>query len=347
MTDWAALVWLPEEVQVLTEHTAFSLPAVIAPAERFGLRLTADERGWLYLRIAGGRQPFWLSRDHGETFTPMPPIPDGDRPIPVHDCKVHRRAGLVSALEGERVWFGLANGEWQPRALPPDIQVRDVSIDAQGGLWCVGSVRSQRIPDEETEAAVRFQAVPATPFEARSPRLSPSAAAKLIANGGLAELRTINAEREPPVATSICSWLLEDSSSFVFIFLPERTYSRRLRGEMVCHVDRPQSGLVRVFTHQGGIWQGRGPSLRRSSIAQAIKQALASARQPVLIRGLDASAEKMVVAVEVSPPGVSDFVQDPEFTALCMSLNGGASFDLIHRRTFDREGEIQDVAWLN
>jgi hypothetical protein len=88
-------------------------------------------------------------------------------------------------------------------------------------------------------------------------------------------------------------------------------------------------------------WYWRA-KLLRPSIAKAIQQALAIARRPILIRGLDANGEKIVVAVEVSPPGAGDFVQNPELTALRMSLNGGVSFDLIHRRAVDREGEIQD-----
>lgn len=73
------------------------------------------------------------------------------------------------------------------------------------------------------------------------------------------------------IATSICSWILDDSSSFVFIFYPNRTYVKRLKGELICHIDRPQRDTVRVFTYQGSIWQDNGRGLKRHSIVGAIK----------------------------------------------------------------------------
>jgi hypothetical protein len=148
------------------------------------------------------------------------------------------------------------------------------------------------------------------------------------------------------IATSISSWLLDDNSSFVFIFYENHTYARRLRGELICHVDRPQRNTVRVFSYQGGVWQNHARGLKRSSIIASIEKALAIKNRHILIRGLDTRGEKIVAAVEVAPARAGDIVQDPEFTAVCVSGDDGRSFDEKRRFIFENDGEVQDVAWI-
>nr|CBH39168.1 hypothetical protein BSM_26460 [uncultured archaeon] len=344
---FATLVWTPECIRILTGSAKFTANLAIALEDRYWLGLFSDHFGQLYLRAAWGRQPFWVSRDGGIAFEPLNPVPGDGMPIPGYRCKVHPSTGVVTAMEGHTVWIHTAANRWWCRELPRDLHVRDISIDPKGGFWCAGSVDSQRIPGEETEAAVRYQSEPGAPLQPRSPHLSSFDAAKVIAKGGLGELRTIDAEAHPVIATSVCSWLLDDSSSFVFIFGPNRTHVRRLKGEMICFVDRPQSGTVRVFTCQGGVWQGSGPRLKRYSIVAPIRKSLGISERYILVRGIDTRREKMVVAVEVSPPGVYDCAQDPDFTAVCVSVNGGVSFEMVYRFTFSDGIEIQDVAWLH
>lgn len=347
MTPCATLVWTPNDIRVLTSHNEFTMRFAVAADQRYSLRLSSDQTGRLFLRAVQDRQPFWISLDKGMNFEPIPPIPGEHSPISAYRCKVHPTAGVVSALEHGLLWMHtVTTRHWQPRELPSDIHVRDISLDGQGGLWCAGSVDSRRIPGEETEAAVRYQATPAAAFQPRSPRLRPIDAVRVISEGGLAELRTIDAESEPVVATSVSSRLLDDSSSFVFIFAPNRTYVRRLKGEMVCLIDRSPIGTVRVFTHQGSIWQDRGTGWKRHSIVPAIVKSLMIPKRQILVRGLDAWGEEIAAAVEVAQPGVGDIAQDPEFTAACMSTDGGVSFTVTHRLTFKNGGEIEDVALL-
>ena len=73
---------------------------------------------------------------------------------------------------------------------------------------------------------MRYQRAPGAAFESRSPRLGLLDAANVIRQGGLAELRTIDAASDPVVATSICYGLLDDSSSFVFVFNPKKRMSK-------------------------------------------------------------------------------------------------------------------------
>lgn len=343
---FATLVWTPESVRVLTGPAEFTVEMTIAPEDRYWLGLFRDQMGQIYLRAAQKRQPFWISRDGDLNFDPLDPVPGDGEPIPGYRCKVHPTAGVVTAMEGHHVWVHTAADRWGRRELPEDLHVRDISIDPKGGFWCAGSVDSQRIPGEETEAAVRYQSEPGAPFQPRSPRLNPLDAARVIADGGLAELRTIDAENRPVIATSVCSWLLDDSSSFVFVFAPSRTHTRRLKGEMIRSIDRPKPGTVRVFTCQGTVWHGRGIRLKRHSIVGPIQKSLGISRRSILVRAVDTCEQRIVVAVEVSPPGVDGCVQDPEFTAVCVSINGGASFEMVHRFDFSEGIEIQDVTWL-
>lgn len=342
---WAALLWTADTVGVVTGGGDFGLGYAVAPDERYGLRLSADHVGRLYLRTVDEGQPLWVSLDKGASFKPAPPLPAGQTPVSIYNYKVHPASGVVSALGSRRLWvYSVPEGRWQARELPADIHVRDVSLDAQAGLWCVGSVDSRRLPGEETEAAVRYQPVPGAPFQPRPLRLTPADTARVIGEGGLAELRTINAEAAPPVATSICSWLLDDDSSFVFTTVANRTSVKRLKGEMICHIDRPRAGAVRVFTHQGSVWEGDGAAWKQHSLVAPLIKALTISKRQILIRGLDALGGRIAAAVEVSPPGAGDVAQDPEFTALCVSEDAGASFTVTRRLAFGDGGEIQDVA---
>jgi hypothetical protein len=344
----AALMWTSDDIRVLTNSGEFRLRRAISPDNRYSLRLWSDFAGRLYLRVVQDRQPFMISFDSGITFEPVPPIPGEGAPISAFHCKVHPALGVITVLETGILWmYDVTTRQWQTRELPSDIHVNDVSLDEQGGLWCAGSADSRRIPSEETEAAVRYQTARGVVFQSLSlRRLGPISSARVINEGGLAELRTIDAESEPIIGTSICSWLLDDSSSFVFIFYPNRTYVRRLKGEMICHIDRPRRATVRVFTYEGSVWQGIGTGLKRYSVVAAIESALIIRKRRILIRGLDTRGEKIVAAVEVTPLGANDIAQEPEFTAVCMSADGGKSFDVIQRLTFKNGGEIQDVAWL-
>lgn len=339
-------MWTPDDIRVLTKSGKFRLRRAINPDDRYSLRLRSDYAGRLYLRVVQDRQPFMISFDNGLNFEPVPSIPGGGAPISAYHCKIHPALGIITVLETGLLWmYSVLTRQWQPRELPSDIHVCDVGLDAQGGLWYAGSSDSRRIPGEKTEAAVRYQTERSAAFQSRSPRLTPLAAASVIDEGGLADLRTIDAECEPIITTSICSWLLDDSSSFVFIFYPNSTYVRRLKGELICHIDRPRRSTVRVFTYEGSVWQDSGTGLKRYSMVGAIEKALNIRKRRILVRGLDTRGEKIVAALEVNPPGSGDIAQEPEFTAVCMSVDGGKSFALTHRLTFKNGGEIQDVAW--
>jgi hypothetical protein len=342
ITGCAALLWTPDEIRVLTPNGEYRRRTSIAPDDRYCLRLISDDAGRLYLRTVDNRQPFAISLDQGRHFEPVLPIPAARTVISPYNYKVHPSSAVITALEPGQLWsYSITSARWESRDLPPDLHVRDVSFDANDGLWCAGSVASRRIPGEETEAAVRYQWAPAAAFESRSPRLGVLDAAKVIRQGGLAELRTIDAASDPVVATSICSWLLDDSSSFVFVFKPKKTHVQRLKGEMICRIDRSKPGALRVFTHQGTVWQQRWAIWNQSSLVQPIVKSLARSTQRILIRGMDACQETIATAVELSRP--ED--QEPELTALCVSESGGTLFEGFFRRMFNN-AEILDVALL-
>jgi len=343
----AALVWTPDAVRVLTSCSEFDLRLAIDRRDRFGLRLWSDYAGLLYVRVIDERRPLWISADKGATFKAIPLIPAEEKPVSAYNCKLHPASGIISALGCDRAWiYDGVSGQWGSRELPPDMHVKDVSIDAKQGFWYAGSVHSQRIPGEKTEAAMRYQPAPGAPFQPRSPRLSYADAVKVIKEGGLTELRTVDAEGEPVIATSLCAWLLEDSSSFIFVFDSDRTFASRLKDELISHVDR-SSNLLRIFTYQGSVWERNGSRWeQRDSLAGPIKRSLKVSKQTVLVRGLDVRQGKIAAAVEVGPPGAIDVAPDPELTAVCFSTDNGKSFELAHQEMSRSGAEIQDVVWI-
>jgi hypothetical protein len=343
----AALVWTPDTVRVLTGSGEFKLGLAIDRRNRFGLRLWSDRAGQLYLRVIDDRQPLWMSADKGTTFKPLPPLPVGHTPISAYNYKLHPASGIISALGHDLVWiYDAVGGKWRSRELPSDIHVKDISLDGQLGFWFAGSVDSRRIPGEKTEAAMRYQPAPGAAFQPRSPHLSYVDAVKVIKDGGLTELRTVEAEAEPVVATSLCSWLLEDSSSFIFTFDSKRTFVNRLKAELISQIDR-SSNSPRIFTYQGSVWERSGSRWERQrSLVAPIERSLKVSGRKILIRGLDVRQENVAAAVEVSPPGAADVAQDPEMTAVCLSTDNGRSFEVRRQEMSNSGAEIQDAALL-
>ncbi len=171
----------------------------------------------------------------------------------LHQWKVHPKAGVVTVLDSDRVHV-LTEECWESRPLPDHIETRDVSFLPDGALSCAGRVPSDRIPGATTEAAVRVQEAPDTPWQARSPRLGPLDAIQTIRSGGLAELRKLDAEGSPILASCLCSWFTEDESSFLFA----------LRSGGKDTVKRLKSDTVRLFDRSGAAGP-RAAAERRSS----------------------------------------------------------------------------------
>jgi|GEM_PF-2618834 len=342
----ASLVWSDSLLRVITSDAEFVVPQEFRKENLYWIKLFRDHEDRLYLRASQNRQPFWVSSDKA-TFTPVDPIPGRGEPLPEYNCKVHPDSGLITALERHTLWTGNTTGHWSARQLPPDLKVRDVSFDGNGGLWCAGAVASDRIPGEETEAAVRYQTEEGAPFEAQSPRLNIRDAGKVIAHGGLAELRSIDAGGHPVVATSICSSLLEDESSFVFFLGGQKTRVQKLKNELICHIDRPQTDTLRIFGCRGGLWKGSAPKLKRITIKESLMEMLGLSGREILVRGMDTSEESIALAVEIGQPDVLDVAQDPEFSAVCISMDGGVSFEMQQRFEFTDGVEALDVAFID
>ncbi len=345
--ELVTLLWTQDDIRVITEDTEFKAKLRIKSQDRYWLSLSSDYKGSIHLKIAQERCPFWISEDKGRTFKPLDCIPGDGSPIPGYRCKLHRGFGIVTALENNTLWVWGPSDRWKSRQLPQEMIVRDVSFDCEGGLWCAGSVISQRIPGEDTEAAVRYQAKEGSVFQSRSPRLDLQSALKVITKGGLTELRTIDAEGHLPVATSICSWFLEDESSFVYVFDHGRTYVTKLKTETVRYIDRPKPGIIRAFGCFGGIWQGMAARMKQQSITNSICEVLNEPKREILIRGMDAAGDKIAVAVEVGLSSISGFAQEPEFTAVCVSLDGGKSFELLHHFASGDDAEALDVTFCD
>lgn len=70
--------------------------------------------------------------------------------------------------------------------------------------------------------------------DASSPRLGLFDAVRTAQQGGLGELRTVDAEGRPALATSLCSWFAEDESSFLYPVHPSGRHKvKRLKDDTV------------------------------------------------------------------------------------------------------------------
>jgi len=332
---------------VFTNYAQSWIKHKVNSDERYSLRLQSDFAGRVFIRLTDGRKTSMVSDDFGSRFKWLPSLPGKGNPISPYNTKLHPATALVSVIDDDKLYiYDLSRQNWYSRSLPSGIKVNDISINSKGELWCAGSVSSKRLPNEDTEAAIRYQSSVGQRFISRSPQLNPFTASRIIRYGGLSELRTIDSEADPVICTSNCSWLLDDPSSFVFIFFPKKTIVKRFKGELICSTERLSNGLIRVFTYAGNLWTFNGKCWHKFSLVSSINNALFITNRKILIRGLDSRNEQIVTAVEVAPEGAGDFVQNPDFTAVCISEDGGNSFQVRKQFFFKDDKEIQDVALL-
>jgi hypothetical protein len=147
------------------------------------------------------------------------------------------------------------------------------------------------------------------------------------------------------VATSLCSWFVDDESSFAFLLGAGRSAAKRLPDETIRSIDRSTPGRVRIFTCQAGLWDIEDGTFRRRSLVPALQKALAVRDRTLVVRGMDVERHRWALAIEVAPDGRTA-ASDPDFTAACISDDDGESFTVTHRRTFRDGAEILDVSWL-
>ena len=112
--SWTAAIWAADGIRVVTESSEFGWSSAVSPQDRYAVRLASDCAGRLYVRAVDAQQPLWVSRDKGRTFEPIPPLADPLDAISVYGYKVHRRAGVVTALDREGLWcYDATIGRWR------------------------------------------------------------------------------------------------------------------------------------------------------------------------------------------------------------------------------------------
>ena len=338
------LVWTPAAIEVVSGQHRYLHRQAVPADQRYWFGIDGRIPGRLYLRCPAWQPPYQVSADGCRSFAPVESLPPEAGDISPYAWKLHPALPGLTALGSGLVWVLARDGAWRSRALATDLAVADVGFDPGGGLWCIGAAPSTRIPGETTEAAARYQSAPGAAFAPASPRLGAGDSLRVIRNGGLAALRSVDAEGSPVVATSLCSWFVDDESSFAFLLGPGRSSVERLPGETVRSIDRSSSGRVRIFTCQAGLWQVEHGGFRRRSLVPALERALAVRDRELIVRGMDAEGSRWALAVEVAAEHKTA-ATDPDFTAVCISDNDGESFEIVHRRTFRDGAEILDVSW--
>lgn len=339
------LIWTPTTLQVIAGQHTHEHHHVIPEDQRYWFGIDGRIPGRLYLRCPALVPPYQVSVDGGKSFAPVPSLPPEVGDVSPFAWKLHSALPGLTALGSGVVWVLARDGVWQPRALGIDLAVADVGFDPEGGMWCVGAAPSTRIPGEKTEAVARYQATPGAPFAPASPRLGAHDSLRVIRDGGLAALRSVDAEGSPVVATSLCSWFVEDESSFAFLLGQDHSAVKRLSNETVRSIDRSRPGRVRIFTCQAGLWQVEDGAFHHRSLVPALRKALSVRNRSLLVRGIDVEGSRWTLAVEVAPESKTA-ASDPDFTAVCISHDDGESFEIAHRRAFHEGAEILDVSWL-
>lgn len=339
------LIWTPTAIEVIAGQHTHELRHAIPADQRYWFGIDGRIPGRLYLRCPALMPPFHVSTDGGQSFAPVPSLPLEAGDISPFAWKLHPALPCLTARGSGVIWVLSHDGGWRPRAIATDLAVADVGFDPGGGLWCVGAVASTRIPGETTEAAARYQSAPGAPFAPASPRLDAGDSLRIIREGGLAALRSVDAEGVPVVATSLCSWFVDDESSFVFLLGSSRSIAKRIPAETVRRIDRSMSPRVRIFTCQAGLWQIEGGAFRHRSLVPALRRALSVRDRSLVVRGMDVEGSRWALAVEVCHED-KDAASDPDVTAVCISSDDGESFEITHHRAFRDGAEILDVSWL-
>jgi hypothetical protein len=340
-----------EEPEVRIETRA-SLQLAVSSDQRYDLllRMTSSTHGWLRVP-AGQRSLFIRVEEKGAFLTSTPPLPV-ESALDLHRGRIHA-CDLVTVIDRTYLYFLGTNMLWNRRPLPSDITTYDVSFDSSGGLWAVGKAPSLRIPNANSEVAIRYQSPSLTAFEPIFPRLSILALAKTILNGGMEQLHTIDAEDNPVCAISDCSWLLDDPSSFLFVSSISQQWSvKHLAGQFVRRLLRSTSGTLLIFTAGGTIFKVTNTGVvHLVSNAEVLRAVVfnacpfAPAAAKLLVRGADIKDGKIVVVAglyQANKPRLSWII-----TTACQSINTGISWSIL-AKTFPSNGdnELIDIAIL-
>lgn len=333
--DLATIIVLPGRVRLLLGRHRIEGELGVSESDRFDVRAWRSTDASVILRAPSGRSPLWRIAVDGSAIAPLPPVP-GEGPLEARAARVHGAAGVTTVLDPPVLWVLEPQDVWTPRALPDGMDVRDVSLDRAGGLWCAGEVPSGRIPGQDSELALRYQRHPGGRFGGRTPRLGLLDAARIVRHGGFTSLRHVDADGEPVVVTSICAWFLDDPSTFAFLVGAGKASVVRLEDETVAALDRPNPGQVRLVTHEANIWTlgGSGkPSSR--PLGPAVLSALGASSSQVVIRNAALRGDTIALAVEVN---------DGATSAALASRDGGATFEVVHRA--EGPAEVTDVVWM-
>jgi hypothetical protein len=336
----AALSWSPEGLGLSMDGVAGDAGPSPPADERFWLALEGRMPGYLFACAGSGPTPLRVWRGSG--FDTL----EGHPGLPGHVYKAHPAAGLLTALGPEALWVW-SGSVWQVRALPRDMTVADVSLDARGGLWAAGASPSTRLPGCTTEAAVRSQGEEGGAWSPRPPRLGLVDSWRAANRGALGGMERIDAERAPVLAFAPCAWYDDESSWFMFVRGATRDRLFVLEGDAPKLVDRTGAAGARVVTTYGRVHHVEERGVADSEdLRPGLRRALGAAGRHLTLRGVDVAGDLVALAVEVAPAGRESCAGPAEWTAVCVSRDAGSTFAVVHASEPGTLDEWCGVAWL-
>lgn len=254
LTSYGWLVWTEGRLAMWMDDAVVPLegPGVVSREAAALCGFSVGHR-WL-LVLPGPRAPaIWWSEDglRWHAFADLP----------VHGPTIdqvgfHPRAGLVTVVHEQTLFVG-REGAWSSIDLP--VGASWVGASADGGWWAIGSRSAQCLRGAVREVAVWRRPAEADTWQEVPVSLSWWDAWLTREMGGFEKLKGVDANGEPVVFASECTWFLDDPSWFLFARLPSGRFSvKRLAWRRLVNLDRDGQGRPLAFTDDGEVWRWEG-----------------------------------------------------------------------------------------
>ena len=348
MKNIAFIKWFPKKLAIVTSRGETIINSSIKEIDRYGIQLNTDMNENLFIRIPENNHLF-IFNTLGRNLIKKLILPKAiSGKISLFKIKFHPFIGKISLLHENHVWiYDIKKEFWESRKLPNDMQVNEISLSYEGGVWYAGSRNSQSLPYGKTKLSLVQQIEGDRKFIRTPLSMNLINTIKLVAQGGYSEFRTVDGIMEPIICTANCFWLLEDNSSFVFIIERGKTIFKRFKGELICFIDRSKENIIRVITHGGNIWSYTNKKWTKHYFVPAINFVLPVKNRKILIRKADVLRNRIALVIELAPENIHDFGQNPDYTALCTSEDSGLTFHTQNILNFKTQGELIDVVLFN
>jgi len=272
------------------------------------------------------RAHFLQSDDGGRTFIEVSAVP-GESLLELYKCQAHR-SGILTAVDGNIIWIKHPNNEnWTHEVMPDKFSVESVSFDGEGRMHIVGSVSSNNILRNGTEAAYAIFENGELNFIHLS--MEKKDRELLVKKGGASKFLQIDASELPILVSTDCDDFLDDSSSFLLVGSKRGVRVSLLKDEFALSFERSDDDSVLFITDCARLYSTRngGEQWHKEDLLKAISKVWPNIRSHKLkLMSSYSEGEEIFLAITAFN---NEAIQSFEGSTIVYSNDRGSTFKVV------------------